>query len=591
MGIAFSPDSREIAYITNTSGQFNLWKVPVEGGAPRQLTLFEEETVRSAAWSPKEPIIVLSADQHGDEFYQLYVLDEDGGWPAALTEKPRVQHNLNSTCFSPDGRKLAYFSNERNPSDMDVIIRDVKMGDTHTVLAGDAFFAFVNWSPNGKMILCQKVVSNTNSDIILCDTYNGKKLNMTEHDDEAVFGAGPWLMDNTGFLVATDYEAEFFWLGLYDLSACELDVVHAEKHDIELADLTRDGRLLAYASNRDGYSKLVVEDTRSDGPVKLPKLPMGVISDFAFSPDGRYLAYYLSTPNRIQDLYVIDLKKRLLRMLTDSMLGGVAESDMVHPRLVSYPTFDNRTIPAFLFRPSTTSARHKVPAILSIHGGPQAQERPVYTYAGFYQYLLNRGIGILAPNIRGSTGYGKTCTKMIDRDWGGGDLKDIEASVSYLRRLPWVDPNRIGIFGGSYGGFASLSAVTRLPDYWAAAVDIVGPSNLITFVKSVPPHWKRFMKHWVGDPEEDKALLIERSPITHVDHLKTPILIIQGANDPRVVKAESDQIVEKLKSKGIPVEYMVFEDEGHGFTKRENEVKAWKASAEFFERFLTSSHS
>ncbi len=262
---------------------------------------------------------------------------------------------------------------------------------------------------------------------------------------------------------------------------------------------------------------------------------------------------------------------------------------MVEPELVRYPTFDGRQIPAFLYQPKDVAPGELVPVVLSIHGGPESQERPGYAYNGFYQYLLNRKIGVLATNIRGSTGYGKSYQRLIHRDWGGAELKDLEHAAMYLQSLSWVDPKRMGVFGGSFGGFATLSCVTRLPQYWAAAVDIVGPSNLITFVKAVPPFWKRFMKEWVGDPEEDADFLSERSPITYVDNVQASLLVIQGANDPRVVKAESDQMVELLRELGRTVEYMVFEDEGHGFTKTANRLKAFRASAEWFERHLGAS--
>jgi dipeptidyl aminopeptidase/acylaminoacyl peptidase len=193
---------------------------------------------------------------------------------------------------------------------------------------------------------------------------------------------------------------------------------------------------------------------------------------------------------------------------------------------------------------------------------------------------------VLATNIRGSTGYGKSYQKLIHRDWGGAELKDMEHAAIYLQSLSWVDPDRLGVFGGSFGGFATLSCVARLPQYWAAAVDIVGPSNLVTFVKAVPPAWKRMMKAWVGDPDEDAEMLREPSPITYIENIRAPLLIIQGANDPRVVKPESDQMVERLRELGRPVEYMVFEDEGHGFTKTANALKAFKATAEWLERHL-----
>ncbi|MCA1555015.1 MAG: prolyl oligopeptidase family serine peptidase, partial [Chloroflexi bacterium] len=254
--------------------------------------------------------------------------------------------------------------------------------------------------------------------------------------------------------------------------------------------------------------------------------------------------------------------------------------------LIRYQSFDGREVPAWLYKPKNSNG--KAPVVLSVHGGPEAQERPLYNYSGMYQYWLSRGIGVLATNIRGSTGYGKSYQKAIRRDWGGGELRDEECAVKYLHSLDWVDPERIGFFGGSFGGFSCLSCVTRLPDYWKAAVGWFGPSNLITFVNSVPPYWKRYMKQWVGDPNEDRDLLIERSPITYVDKVKTPLFIVQGANDVRVVKAESDQFVEKLRERGVTVRYDVYDDEGHGFTKRHNELKALKDSAEFLEQHLNS---
>jgi dipeptidyl aminopeptidase/acylaminoacyl peptidase len=225
-----------------------------------------------------------------------------------------------------------------------------------------------------------------------------------------------------------------------------------------------------------------------------------------------------------------------------------------------------------------------VPVVLSIHGGPEAQEKPLYQ--PLYQYLLSRGIAVLATNIRGSTGYGKSYQRLVQRDWGGGDMQDWEHAVKWLHERDWVEPDKIGVYGGSYGGFAVLTCVTRLPQYWAAAVDIFGPSNLVTFAKAVPPTWKRFIARFVGDPETEADFLMERSPITYVENVRAPLLVIQGATDPRVVKGESDQLVEKLQSLGREVEYVVFDDEGHGFTKRPNELKAYRLTAEWLEKHL-----
>jgi dipeptidyl aminopeptidase/acylaminoacyl peptidase len=268
------------------------------------------------------------------------------------------------------------------------------------------------------------------------------------------------------------------------------------------------------------------------------------------------------------------------------MLGGIDLADMVDPELVYYETFDGKQIPAWLYKPKM--AADNFPVLLSIHGGPEAQERPTYNYAGLYQYLLNRGIAVLAPNIRGSSGFGITYQTLIHRDWGGGELKDIEHAAKYLQSLDWVDNERIGVFGGSFGGFATLSAVTRLPDYWAVAVDVVGPSNLVTFVNSVPEHWKPIMKKWIGDAEEDFDMLMERSPITYVNQIKAPLLVVQGANDPRVVQAESDQMVEAMRENGIDVEYYVDPEEGHGAARTKNRNKWMRMIAEYLENHLVN---
>jgi dipeptidyl aminopeptidase/acylaminoacyl peptidase len=282
-------------------------------------------------------------------------------------------------------------------------------------------------------------------------------------------------------------------------------------------------------------------------------------------------------------VFVIDLRNNDTRQITHGMLGGIPEETLIEPELIHYPTFDGREIPAWLYKPKGDGP---FPVVLSIHGGPESQERPTYAYTGLYQYLLSRGIGVLAPNVRGSSGYGITYQKLIHRDWGGDELKDFEWAVKYLHSLPWVNNDRIGVYGGSFGGFATLSCVSRLPDYWAAAVDLVGPANLVTFAKAVPPTWRASMKSWVGDPETEQEFLMSRSPVTYVDQIKAPLFVIQGANDPRVVKAESDQIVARLRERGVDVRYDVYEDEGHGFTKRSNSIEAMGDIAEFLDTHL-----
>lgn len=388
-----------------------------------------------------------------------------------------------------------------------------------------------------------------------------------------------WSASGDGFYLLTDDGREFTGLAFQTLAG-ERSWIETPDWDVENAAESADGRWLVWSVNEDGYSRLHVHDLTGDLGDREIRMPDGVLSTMTLAKSGNKLGLIWTQPVRPQEVFVVDLESLDVNRITDSFLGGLDDGDMTSPELVHFETFDGKQIPAFLYKPEGVEG--PMPVVLSIHGGPEAQECPTYTYTGFYQYLASRGIAILAPNVRGSTGYGKSYQKLIHRDWGGGELKDFQAAAKWLRAQDWVDNDRIGV----YGGFATLSCVSRLPEYWAVGVDLVGPSNLVTFAKAVPPTWRRMMVKWVGDTETDADFLMERSPISYVDQITAPLFVIQGANDLRVVKSESDQIVERLRERGVDVRYDVYEDEGHGFTKRENELKAFRDMASFLESHL-----
>jgi dipeptidyl aminopeptidase/acylaminoacyl peptidase len=589
-GLAFNPDGSAVYFISNMSGQFNLWSVGVDGGWPRQLTAFTDDTVRLIAVSPVDGTIAFCADHDGDEFHQLYLLDPNGGWPEKITDDPEVQHYVAGGAFSPDGTKLAYAANARTATDMEVWVRDLGSGDVRSVFGEGRYALPGAWSPDGTKLVCLDFRHNSDLSVHLVDLESGEAPEVTPHDDDGVYLPGPWKPDGSGFYLLTDEGREFRGLAFYDVATGRREWIETPDHDIDEVAASDDGRVLAWLVNEDGYERLRLRDTQSGADLAQPDLPDGArphLTGFqppvALSADGARAAVILSGPRRPPEVYVVDTAGGAARPVTESWIGGgFAEDALVDVELVAYPTFDGRDIPAWLYRPRDTDG--PAPVVLAIHGGPEAQEHPLYS--PLYQYLVHHGIGVLATNIRGSTGYGKTYQRLIQRDWGGGDLKDWDHAVQWLRGRDWVDPERIGVWGGSYGGFAVLTCVTRLPDYWAAAVDIFGPSNLITFAKAVPPTWRRMMKRFVGDPEEDAEFLRERSPLTYIEQAKAPLLVIQGAKDPRVVRGESDQLVEKLRSLGRTVEYIVFEDEGHGFTKRANELATMRASAGWLEKHL-----
>jgi dipeptidyl aminopeptidase/acylaminoacyl peptidase len=579
--LSFSPDGSELAYSTNISGQFNIWRQPSEGGYARQVTSFTEEAVRSIAWSPDGSTLLFLADRHGNEQFQLHTVAPENGWPEKLLGEPDVQNYIGE--WSPDGRYFSYAANDREPAEQDVLIRDTRTGEVKRLLAADGVHFAAYWAPDGERLLAMKANKNTDIDVYLIDLRDDSIRNLLPHEGEVRQVPGPWAADGSGFYLISDRDREFAGLAFFTLASGETTWLETPEWDVEGVVLSKDGRVLVWTVNENGYTRFYASDTVSGESISVPGIPDGVIGHMELSKDGRRLAILHTTPTHPAEIYVVDLEQGVTSRITDGFLGGIDEGTMVTPELVTFPTFDGKQIPAFLYRPRGDGP---FGVVLSIHGGPEAQERPTYAYNGLYQYWLSRGIGVLAPNIRGSTGYGKSYQKLIHRDFGGNDLKDFEAAAQYLQSLPWVDSSRIGVYGGSYGGFATLTCVSRIPDYWAAAVDIVGPANLVTFAKAVPPTWRRFMAEWVGDPYTEADFLMERSPITYVDQIKAPLFVIQGANDPRVVKPESDQIVEKLRERGVEVRYDVYDDEGHGFTKRANELKALKDTAEFMEHYL-----
>ncbi len=580
--LAYSPDGCEIAYSTNTSGQFNLWRQPVAGGYPRQVTTYDNESVRTIAWSPTSDQILYTADRDGDEFYTPTVISAQGGIPRKLTSEPEVQYFLGDRAFSPDGRLIAYAGNDREPTEQDVIVQDLETGTERRVMAG-ANFQPGAFSPDGKYLSVVEFRSNTDLDTHIVNLETGDHEKLDLGDGKQLRAPGPWFPDGSGLWIVSDVGREFNGIGKYDLALKTFSWDITPDWGIEQFDISGDGSLLVWIVNEDGRSVVHARNVAIEQEIELPQVPLGVIGALSIAHDGSSIAVLLNRPTHPFEIFIIDLKAGQTRQITDGMLGGISPEFFVEPELVHYPTFDGRMIPAWLYRPK---GQGPFGAVLSIHGGPESQERPTYAYNGLYQYLVSRGIAVLAPNVRGSTGYGITYQKLIYRDWGGDELRDFEASAKYLQSLSWIDPSRLAVYGGSFGGFATLSCVSRLPDYWAAAVDIVGPSNLVTFAKAVPPTWRSIMAEWVGDPYTEEAFMLSRSPITYVDQIKAPIFIIQGANDPRVVKPESDQIVERLRERGVDVRYDVYEDEGHGFTKRSNSIKAMGDIADFLEKHL-----
>jgi Tol biopolymer transport system component/dienelactone hydrolase len=596
---SFLGDSSEhLLYISDKDGQFNLcrqktdFKDKINSSSSQSITHFKNESVRSAFTSPNtknKNQIVFFADRDGNQNYQIFQINDlFNSSIETLTQNSNVRHEWGSECLSHDGQYIMYSSNESSPSNILIYRYDLGKRLSECITSNkQGWFAPGYWSLDDKFINCVEQVTFSSYVLWVVDVNSKELIDISLDKENVTYKTGPWSKKyKKGFFFLSDGNKDgFLNLAFYDIDENHFDWEVISKCDIEHVVLCEEKDILVWVENVDGYSKIYIKNLKSQEIFKIDKIPDGVISKINITPDGQKIVFLLSTAISPYDIYVYDFKTDDVKKLTNSFKNSVPYNLMKGPKIVRYNSFDNEPISAFLYLPSEKfmkNDKEKIGAVLSVHGGPTSQERPSYLYGGLYQYILSKGLAVLAPNFRGSTGYGKSFEKKIYHDWAGGELKDLEYAVKWLLSQKWIDKDKIGVFGASFGGFSTLNCVSRLSHYnWKAAVDIVGPSNLVTFTKTAPKHWKRVMAEWVGDPDTEEDFLKERSPITYVDNIKSDLLIIQGAKDPLVVKEESEQMVDKLQKSGKFVEYCVFDDEGHGFTKAKNMVKAYGLAAEF----------
>ncbi|MGW3769951.1 S9 family peptidase [Actinomadura verrucosospora] len=574
--VALSSDAETVAYCSNAGGTFDVWTIPTVGGAPHRLTRLERQAACQLAWWPDDKGLVFTADRNGDEQYRIYRIGTDGEELTEISAGPDCQRVLADTPFGAEGRYLLYAANDRDRTVQDILVRDLSDDTERRIIPPDGVnFTPASMSPDGRWLLAAGLRSNTDIAIYLIDLTDpvlGAVCVTAEHGS-GYFAPGPWTPDSTAFYLSTDVWGEFTAIGRYTLTDASMQRISSDDWDVEHIEAV--GDMLVWSLNQGGRS--VLRATRNGTELTLADLPQGVIDAIALSPDGEQIVLEIDTPTRPSELGVIDPAGGF-RYLTDTRPPAVQVIDPVEPDLITYSSSGGRRIHALLYQPRTPGPH---PVLLSVHGGPEAQERPEYAYAGLYQYLLHEGVAVLAPNIAGSTGYGLTHQKLIYRDWGGIDLVDLDHAVRHLTTLPGIDADRIAVMGGSYGGFAALSCLSRLPYRWAAGVSFCGPSNLVTLARACPPTWRPTVDAVLGNPDTDAEHLTRRSPITYADAITAPLLVLQGAHDPRVPQDESDQIVTRLRARGIDVRYDIYPDEGHGFSNRANEIKAYGDIAQF----------
>jgi dipeptidyl aminopeptidase/acylaminoacyl peptidase len=576
---AISPDGKRVAYADDSSGQFNLVVQDIDDGKPQRITSYVDSAISALFWHPDGESLIFLADTAGMENRQIYLTRLDDREPIDLTRSPDVTFDLCSQSgpFSPDRQSLAYAANDREPSDQDVLVRDLATGDVRRLYAGGGQVFSGYWSPDGRWLTAVERRGGPSEHVVYLIPADGSPVRrLTPEDATDPYWLGPWLPDGSGFLVRTTAGRDFHGLAVMSPDDGALSWLETPDWDVEDAILSADGRVLVWLVNVDGMSELRARDLASGVDLPVPALPNGEAEELTISRDGRRVGLVLATATCPDSVVVVDLEAGQLRWITEA--AGAAATKMVEPALIRYPAADGTQIPAFLYRPAGDGP---FGVVLAIHGGPSWQERPRYA-DGFFQYLCSRGVAVLAPNYRGSTGYGITYQRALNRDWGGIDLSDFADAAAWLTRQDWADAARLGLFGRSYGGFAVLSCASRLPEMnWAAAVSWCGISNLVTLGKASPPTWRSKVAAMIGDPDDDADFLTSRSPTTYADRIRTPLFVIQGANDVRVPKRESDQIVGQLRARDVEVRYDVYPDEGHLFTKHDNLTKARADAADF----------
>jgi len=615
---SFSPDAKRLAMICNLSGLPQVWTVPVEGGWPTQVTALDDQ-VSGIDWSPVDPeVLALSLAPGGGLNEQVYVVRPSGLSLERITEGGKINNRLHG--WTPDGKYLLLGSNRANPGSLDSYIYHVGLGRLRLAAVNQGTGSIEDVSDDGRWGLVQRVKSRGDSNLYLIGLHERADVLLTPHDPPGNFDNPRFSPDGRTVYLLSDLNRDRIGLARVRLQARpasreevereereeEEEEEEAEEHgaeadapvtwkvgaseviagrddaDLSAFEITEDGKTAALLWNIAGESQLSFLDLATLKETPGPDLPGAIAGGLDFSKDGQLLAMNLSGANLPTDIWVLDRTSGALRQVTFSPHAGILLEALVAPKLVTFKAHDGLELSGWLYRPPGAAAAG--PVVISFHGGPEAQERPSFSYT--YQALLSRGISVFAPNVRGSAGFGKRFVNLDNGEKRFDGIKDIKACVDFLVGQGIADPKRIGIMGGSYGGYMTMVGLTEYPELFAAGANLFGMINFETFFSHTEPWMAAISTSEYGDPATQKDLLQRLSPIHKVDRIKAPTIVLHGANDTNVPVVEAEQTVESLKKRGIPVEYVLFPDEGHGFRKTPNKVRSAVAIVEWFEKYL-----
>ncbi|MBL7865293.1 MAG: S9 family peptidase [Cyclobacteriaceae bacterium] len=590
-GGSFSADDSKVMINSRETGIFNAITIDIKTGQQTPLTASSDNAILGLSYFPGDDRIVYTSDQGGDEINHLFVRNQDGS-VIDLIQDSTAKAQFAGWSYN---KKLMYYaSNSRDKKFFDLYNVQVPTGENKVYPSTLLYKNDKGLNPDvisndDRYIALSESITTNNSNMYLLDTQTGKTQLLSKHDGDVQYSPQYFSLDGKKLFYTTDEGSEFTYLASYNIATGEKTKVEEAPWDVMFANISRNGKYRYVAINNDARTEIKMYDESAGGKqISIPGLPEGDITGVNISDSEKIMSFYVSSSKSPSNLFVYNFETQEVKQLTNTMSKEIDPNDLVAGEVVRFKSFDGMEVPCLLYKPKGITEGEKVPALLWIHGGPGGQTR--LNYSASLQFLVNHGYAVLAVNNRGSSGYGKTFFAADDRKHGNEDLRDCVESKKLLANLGYIDTEKIGIYGGSYGGYMVMAALAFTPEEFKVGVNLFGVTNWIRTLKSIPPWWESNRKALyteLGNPfSEDSVALYAKSPLFHANKITKPFIVLQGSNDPRVLQVESDEIVAAAKKNSVPVEYVIFPDEGHGFVKKENNIKASEEVLKFLEKYL-----
>ena len=578
----FSKDANKLIYSSDKSGIFNIYEVDLKTNEEIQLTDSKEESFFARGYSPTTGEVIYSADKGGNENSHIYII-RDG---KSIDLTPGKNTKASFFGWTKDELEMYVISNSRDPRFFDLYKINIKTLSSEMVFKNDRGYNINSISNNDNYLVLSLNISRSEQKLFLFDFKRTQQIEIS--NQVANFSGQNFDKNDENYFYTTNYDSEFYYLMSYNLKNGERNIVFETDWDVAFSYLSKNNSYRVIAVNEDAQNKLTITNMSDQSNLNLIGFENMNINSVGFSDDEKILRVSAGSPNSPGDIYTYELSTNKLNKITSNLNSKVNPSDLVNAEVIRYKSFDGLEIPAILYKPHQASKLNKVPALVWVHGGPGGQSR--VGYRALIQYLVNHGYAILAVNNRGSSGYGKTFYALDDQNHGEDDLQDCVWGKKWLQDQDYINPDKIGIIGGSYGGFMTMAAMTFEPEEFKVGVNIYGVTNWIRTLRSIPAYWestRESLYKEMGNPyTEDSLRLYNISPLFHAKNIQNPVMVLQGANDPRVLQIESDEMVQEARDAGAYVEYVLFEDAGHGFIKKEQQIEGNEKILTFLENYL-----